>query len=290
MASLRETKTRIGTVKTTLKITSAMKMVAAAKLHKAQKVIEDMLPYEQNLRQILLSLLKSDTSSNSIEFFSNRPILSVALVCFSSSSSLCGAFNANVIKHVNEVISSYKSNENIKITVYCIGRKVFEGLRKINNIDITELSSLYESRSYSGASKLSEQLVSSFLSRKYDRVELIYPHLKSTSSQPIVHQVFLPLSKEETTDTENDLMDEEYILEPDRKSLVDRLLPKYLNIKIFSVLLDAVAAEHAARTVAMQMASDNGDDLLHDLTLEYNKGRQQKITNELMDIAGGNVD
>lgn len=280
MPSLKEIKGRIGSINKTLKITSAMKMVASAKLHKAQKAVGNLVPYEKQLHKILVNVLSSENSDN--QFSEDRKIKNVALVCFSSNTSLCGAFNTNAIKKADGVIEEYRKNGIESVTVFAVGKKMEEAMKKRGFPSQGDYSDMTSHPEYGKAASLSEILAKGFLSGKYDKIELIYNHFHSVGSQPTVSEVFLPFSPENVGS--GNVSETEYIIEPDRKEFLSKLLPKVLSLKIYTVLLDTVAAEHAARTVAMQTATDNAQDLLQELTLEYNKGRQQKITNELLDL------
>lgn len=286
MASLKEIKGRIDSVKSTLKITSAMKMVASAKLHKAQNAIGNMVPYESRLRGILSSLLGTVSAAGA--YTDVREVKKVALVCFSSNSSLCGAFNSNAIREANKAISEYKAAGVEELTVYSVGRRMADAMRKAGHPSPADYSELSAKSSYSAAADLGEELLQGFLSGKFDKVEFIYNHFKSTASQTVVRDTYLPLSLESGSAAAA-LDEEKYLVEPGKQELLEELLPKVIRLKIYTVLLDTVAAEHAARTVAMQTATDNGNELLQDLTLEYNKGRQQKITNEILDIVSGSA-
>lgn len=296
MASLKEIKGRIGSVNTTLKITSAMKMVASAKLHKAQREINKALPYEESMRSILSDLISAGEAVKG-GLFEERPVGKVALVCFSSNSSLCGSFNSNMIKKADEVIAEYRKAGVDDITIFSIGKKMDEAMAKRGFSSPEICSSLSLGRTYNDSVSFAKELSESFLSGKYDLIELIYPHFKSISSQPVVREVFLPFGERKPaaiatgfhTGGAEEGTELEYILEPDKAELMSRLVPQYLNHKIYSVLLDSAAAEFAARTVAMQTATENGEDLLQELTLEYNKERQQKITDEILDIVGGSA-
>lgn len=336
MASLKEIKGRIASVGSTLKITSAMKMVASAKLHKAQSAIGNMVPYQKRLLGMLEDLLsaeallsaenlhsaealpddsaasyagpsagrsddpsavRSDGASAGWSVYLNgrQHPRSVALVCFSSNSSLCGGFNANAIREALKVVNEYKA-AGVEVTVYSVGRKMAEAMRKAGYPSPADYTSLSASPSYDAAAALGRELESAFLSGRFDKVEFIYNHFKSTASQPTVRETYLPFSLGSgdpgSADTASDgsytVADGRgFIVEPSRPALIAQLLPKALMLKVYTVLLDTVTAEHAARTVAMQMATDNGNELLQDLTLEYNKGRQQKITSEILDLEGG---
>ncbi|GHT58723.1 ATP synthase gamma chain [Bacteroidia bacterium] len=286
MPSLKEIKGRIASVDSTRKITSAMKMVSSAKLRKAQSHVEQFLPYQKQLMDILGRYLSTDIEDFSSPLAENREVKRVAIVAVSSNSSFCGAFNSNVIRLLGETIRKYHALK-YEIEVYPIGKKVEEAVKKgiVSVEQKGSYISLMDKPNYEGARDIADVLVADFLSKKIDKVELIYNHFKSMGVQIPTDDPFLPiiLPKNGTqTTTATD-----YIVEPDRKTLLDTLLPKSLRAKIFAVLLDSAAAEQAARTVAMQIATDNANDLIDELTLQYNKQRQQAITSELLDILGG---
>lgn len=310
MSSLKEIKTRIASVKNTLKITSAMKMVASAKLHKAQTAIGNKLPYEQKLHHILAGLLEDDDLQKALhdnlgfgnphghsavvledvgldQIPSKDVYPRIAVVAISSNSSLCGAFNANVIKKYQETINILENQGYAKedIDIYVIGRKIAEAVRKSGYTVLDDLSELADKPSYDAAFDLASDLVDSFVSGEVSQVVLVYSHFASPASQPVIRENYLPLPLHDYDGTDGDPVD--YILEPDPLSLVKHLLPQVLLMKLYTVLLDANAAEHAARTLAMQIASDNAKDLIGELTLAYNKGRQQEITAEILDLVGG---
>ena len=282
MATLKEIKGRIGSVKSTLKITSAMKMVASAKLHKAQNAIEGMLPYEQSLKRTLDELLKAVRPDGA--WFADRPLRRVTLVCVASNSSLCGSFNANVIREALSRMAALRREGVEEMTVLSIGRKMADAMRKAGYPSPADYTALSAKPAYEPAADLAERLVKDFLEGRTDRVELIYNHFVSTSVHRTIRETYLPLAAAPATEGETY---DEFIVEPDKEELLGVLLPKTLKLKIYTVLLDASAAEHAARTVAMQTATDNAEDLLQELSLEYNKSRQQKITSEILDLVGG---
>ncbi len=344
MASLKEIKGRIASVKSTLKITSAMKLVASAKLRKAQLAITNMLPYQRQLQRILSSLQTSDcggaedpsgdasvsrpySAAASLELSrrvtrpgtGGTPEASVAIVAFSSNSSLCGAFNSNVIKKTLSVIDEYRSAgfSDDNIVVYSVGRKMADAMRKAGFPSPADFSKMAETPGYEAAAALAQELIEGHFSGRFARVELVYNHFKSTSSQPTIRETYLPNSavsdgiaavpRQYSVEASPELSrraEREWtlpgtggvpsesggiIIEPSRAAVLGVLIPKVQRLKIYTVLLDSNAAEHAARTVAMQTATDNGNDLLEALTLEYNKGRQQKITSEILDIVGGSL-
>ena len=289
MASLKEVKGRIATVNNTRKITSAMKMVASAKLHKAQGAITNMLPYERRLHGLLTNLLGG---SEVLVWNTPREVKRVALVVFSSNSSLCGGFNANVIKHATQWLSEYQALGKDNILLYPVGKKVADALSKMGYAVQGNFQHLADKPSFAEAAELAQGLMNLFTQGEVDRVELLYNHFKSTASQILTREVYLPFllsSPEQSEESRVHPQESDYILEPSREELLETLLPKVLRMKLYTVLLDSNASEHAARTMAMQIATDNADDLLQELTLMYNKTRQQAITNELLDIVGGSM-
>lgn len=285
MASLKEVKGRIATVNNTRKITSAMKMVASAKLHKAQAAITRMLPYEQRISRLLANFLSGSEQVVS-PFTVQRKVKRMALIVFSSNSSLCGGFNANVIKHTQQWLEKHAHLPQEDILLYPVGRKVWEALTKQGYQVQGDFQHMADKPTFAEAAALAQSLMEMYQKGEVDRVELLYNHFKSTSTQVLTNEVYLPipLPDQEETSGETD-----YILEPSRAELLAMLLPKVLRLKLYTVLLDSNASEHAARTLAMQIATDNADDLLQELTLMYNKTRQQAITNELLDIVGGSM-
>ena len=285
MASLKEIKTRIGSVRSTLKITSAMKLVASAKLRKAQQAVAAAIPYRDSLSRVLSALL-ADYAAKEHEggtpwdaFSAEKEGGRVALVAIASNSSLCGGFNANAIRGASAVLA-----EAPDAAVFSIGRKMAEAMRKAGHPSPKDYSKLSERPSYSGAAAIVDELTEGFLDGRYSRVEIVYNHFASTGSQPTVRETLLPFKAEENAAGAADC-----IVEPDTGAVLSELIPRVLRFRLYSVLLDSAAAEHAARTVAMQTATDNGEEILRDLTLEYNKGRQQKITAEILDIVGGSM-
>ena len=289
MPSLKEIKGRIGSVQSTLKITSAMKLVASAKLRKAQQTIEGMRPYERKLQGMLDHLVASGAKVSGE--YTRTPAegagkLRVALVAFASNSSLCGAFNANAVRLTLETVRSYGDAD---VTVYSIGRKMADSMRKAGHPSPADYQKLADKPSYAPAAELAEKLMADFLAGRLDRIDLVYNHFVSSGKQVPVRETLLPMTSVISSGAEGEVEKSEidYILEPSASALLADLLPKSLRLKFYTALLDSNASEHAARTVAMQTATDNGEDLLQELTLQYNKSRQQKITSEILDLAGG---
>ena len=291
MASLKEVKNRIVSVKSTRQITSAMKMVASAKLHKAQGRIENMLPYQQKLNSILTSFLGTDNAVES-PYTVTRAVERVAVVAFSSNSSLCGAYNLNVSKILEQVLDEYASLGKDNIWVYPIGKKIEHAVRKLGYTPKGSFQQVAEKPSYADARNLAVELMNAFVEGQIDRVILIYHHFKSMGTQILTKEDFLPIDLQHTveqTSSDGQAIRNDYIVEPSVEQLIAELLPKVLYQKIYTVALDSNASEHAARMLARQTATDNADDLIQDLTKQYNKGRQQAITNELLDIIAGSM-
>ena len=287
MASLKEIKGRIASVKSTQKITAAMKMVASAKLRKAQSKIDSFLPYQHKLNEMLRSFLASitDFQSNLAE---EREVKRVALVAVSSNSSLCGAFNSNIVKLLNETIERYKHLGYENIEIYPIGKKVEAQVHR-KALPCPVMGSyieLMEKPHFDGAKQISDRLIQRFLQHEIDRVELIYNHSKTTAIQIPTVECYLPI-RLKTGQSPVSAIQTDYIIEPDQATVLQSLLPKSLHSKTYAVLLDSAAAEQGARVVAMQIATDNAGEILDELTIQYNKQRQQAITSELLDIIGG---
>ena len=318
MPSLKEIKTRIDSVNSTRKITSAMKMVASSKLHHAQTAIQSMLPYENLLEHILKSfLLTVPEVLNELE--SQHQVKKVAFVVYTSNSSLCGGFNNNVIKMLGSAIDDYKAQGINDIIVYPIGRKVEEYVVKQGLTKAGSYLELVDKPNSAGCAAIAKELRDKFLAHEIDKVEIIYHHFKSAGSQILTRKTYLPIDlSTESIGNENDRdlssntitakaqeylkkrklgeegekaevkpLNDNFIVEPDLNTVLRTLIPKQLNLQLYTALLDSNASEHAARMVAMQTATDNANELLSGLNLQYNKSRQQAITNELLDIVGG---
>lgn len=287
MASLKEIKGRIETVISTQKITSAMKMIASAKLHRAQGAIKNMLPYEKSLNEIMLRLLSSGEEFTS-PFVNQRSAHRVAIVVYSSNTTLCGAYNSNVNKELSQIIASYPEIANENILIYPVGKQIYKEVVRAGFTPQGDFERLANRPDYKESSELAHKLMKMFAAKEIDKVELLYHHFISTGKQELTRSTYLPLDlpsvKTLVTETQTD-----YIIEPEKKELVQSLIPKVLSLKVFTALLDSNASEHAARMMAMQTASDNARDLLHTLTVQYNKSRQQAITNELLDIVGAST-
>ena len=302
MPTLKEIKGRISSVKGTLKITAAMKLVSSAKLRKAQKAIEAMRPYEARLQSMLAlvggapstesdstvrgaakigspSTESASTVHGPVMPGSDRASLPSAIVAIASNSSLCGGFNANAIAKVCSV-------RHAGDVVYSIGRKMADAMRKDGFASPEDFTALSDHPEYASASALVEKLLEDWQNGRFGQVLLVYNHFVSTARQePVVEDLLAVLKGSDAEEGEG--LSPDIIIEPGKKELLEILEPKVMKLKLYAALLDSAAAEHAARTVAMQTATDNAENLLQELTLQYNKGRQQKITSEILDLAGG---
>ena len=287
MASLKEIKGRIGSVRNTLKITSAMKVVASTKLHRVQSAIENMLPYDQRFSSMLNNFLSSAEEIDS-PFTKVREPERVAIITIASNSSLCGGYNSGVIKRTAKVLQEYSQIEKGNLFIYPIGRKVAQALAK-NYPLIEDFETIGNDVNYQEAVKLADLLMTQYANKEIDRVELLYMHYKSASTQEMRRETLLPLQINADKRQEGETFASNYIVEPSLDEIIAKLIPQSIRLKLYTVLLDSNAAEHAARTVAMQQATDNAEDLLQELSLQYNKGRQQAITSELLDIIGGSM-
>ncbi len=287
MPSLKEVKTRIASVNNTRKITSAMKMVASSKLHRAQQAIDSMRPYESRMSSMMTSFVGSMEGDISTPYAAVRPVKRVAIVVYTSNSSLCGGFNANVIRALRNKVEAYRKQDVEVVRIIPLGKKGADAVRKLGFTDLPDYFSLMDKPAFQPAADIAEELMRQFVEGEVDKVDVIYHHFKSTASQVLTEETFLPVQlpkAEKGAETPAD-----YIVEPSREAVVEQLIPGVLRLQIYTALLDSLASEHAARVIAMQIATDNADELLQELTLAYNKSRQQAITTELLDIVGGSM-
>lgn len=286
MASLKEVKNRINSVTSTRKITSAMKLVASSKLHRAQAAIESMLPYEEQLNGMMARFISELHDAVSSPYTEQRKVEHAVVIAISSNSSLCGAFNANVIKEMTKAMDEMRQEGISQIDLIPLGVKVGERAKKLGFTFESNRSSLLDNPNYTEASKIASALMKRFVNKEIDKVVLIYNHFKNTSTQILMDEVFLPIDLSAIKKNSYSMKSLDYIIEPSQEEIVSELLPKVLYLKIYTAILDSLASEHAARVMAMQVATDNADDLLNELTLMYNKTRQAAITSELLDIVG----
>ena len=281
MATLREIKGRISSVRSTLKITSAMKLVSSSKLRRAQNAIESMRPYQRQMDGILKALLEAGAKMPEAHVEKGAPL---AIVAVSSNASLCGGFNSSVIAKVKAVLA-----DNRDALVYCVGRKVADAMRKMGKPSPENLNALSEKPAYGPAAELAGKLMEDFEEGRISGVVLVYSHFVSAAKQVPVAEQLLPATAVIPSEAEGEEY-ADFIVEPSAQEMLSALLPKSIKLKLYTALLDSAASEHAARTIAMQTATDNGENLLAELTLIYNKTRQQKITTEILDLAGGKIE
>lgn len=280
MANLKEIRNRISSVGSTMQITSAMKMVSAAKLKRAQDAILQMRPYANKLTELLVNLSSSLDSAEGGEFSSERKINNVLLVPITSNRGLCGGFNANIIKQTLSLINDYKENN---ISILSIGKKSSEYFKNNNYIPISTHDEVFNNLNYESIAKISEDIMQMYLDEKFDKVILVYNQFKNAATQNVMSENYLPVESPQ----EEDFTIGDYIFEPEKKEIIEQLIPKSLKTQLFKAVLDSHASEHGARMTAMHKATDNASELKKDLTLSYNKARQAAITAEILEIVGG---
>jgi len=281
MANLKEIRNRITSVGSTMQITSAMKMVSAAKLKRAQDAITQMRPYANKLTELLVNLSSSLDSAEGGEFSSERAINNVLLVPITSNRGLCGGFNANIIKQTTALIKEDFAGKNVSIL--SIGKKSSEYFKN-NNYNVVSIhDEIYGDLNYESISNISESIMQDYLDLKYDKVILVYNQFKNAATQNVMREDYLPV---ESPNHDNASIGD-YIFEPQKKEIIEQLIPKSLKTQLFKAVLDSHASEHGARMTAMHKATDNASELKKDLTLSYNKARQAAITAEILEIVGG---
>ena len=281
--NLKEIKQRIHSVKSTQKITSAMKLVAAAKLRRTQTSIEHLRPYEQKLDSILSSFLCNTPVSSGYTL--SREVKKVVIIPVASDTTFCGAFNSNIIRLAKDVIAEY-SSKGVETEVIPIGKKMQEAIAKQGINTVETLMQHAGNPQYSGISYVAKELMQRFLASEIDKIELVYTHFVSAGKQIPQRETLLPVDISSLS-SDSTCHNIDYIIEPSKEDIVNSLIPNVITLRLYAALLDSAVAEHAARMVAMQVATDNANDLIGELTLEYNKCRQQAITNELLDIVSG---
>ena len=281
MANLKEIRNRITSVGSTMQITSAMKMVSAAKLKRAQDAILQMRPYANKLTELLVNLSSSLDSSEGGDFSVNREIKNVLLIPITSNRGLCGGFNANIIKQTISLINDDYNDKTV--SVLSIGKKSSEYFRNNNYNVISSHDDIFSDLTYDSVAKIAEDIMQSYLDLKYDKVILVYNQFKNAATQNVMSENYLPVESPE----EEDAVIGDYIFEPEKKEIIEQLIPKSLKTQLFKAVLDSHASEHGARMTAMHKATDNASELKKDLTLSYNKARQAAITAEILEIVGG---
>lgn len=280
MANLKELRSRITSVSSTMQITSAMKMVSAAKLSKAQDAITAMRPYSEKLSELLQSLSATLDSDKSSKYSEQREVNKVLMVAISSNRGLAGAFNSNIVKASKYVANRDYSGKDVQF--YTIGKKANDILKKTHNIYKTE-TAIYDDLSFENAEAIAKELMELFVEGQFDKIVLVYNQFKNAATQEVQTEQFLPIVPVEKD--ENVTLD--YIFEPSKEEIVLELIPKSLKMQVYKALRDSFASEHGARMTAMHKATDNAQELRDSLKLSYNKARQASITNEILEIVGG---
>ncbi len=291
MPSLKEVRNRIVSVKSTRQITSAMKMVSASKLRRAQNAILTMRPYSAKLTQIMQNLSHDLEGSDEGGVYANdRGENKVLLVAITSNRGLCGAFNMNIVKETISLINGRFSSQwkNGNVEVFCIGKKGADSLRSAGYKPGRVNTEIFDALTFENVVAIAQDLMDEFREKKYDKIILVYNRFKNAAVQIIQTEQLLPVSAEDGSGEEQSQEPQaNFIFEPGKKEILDALVPKSIKVQLFKALLDSFAAEHGARMTAMHKATENADDLLKQLKLSYNKARQAAITNEILEIVGG---
>jgi|TARA_B110000438_G_scaffold282839_1_gene310233 F-type H+-transporting ATPase subunit gamma len=282
MANLKEIRNRIASVSSTMQITSAMKMVSAAKLKKATDAISRMRPYSDKLTELIQSLSSSfESGDNDNSYVKVRPVNKILLVAITSNRGLCGGFNSNIIKVVKEISNK---NQDKKIEILSIGKKGTDLLSKKYKV-ISSHDDVFDNLNYENSSLIADLIMKAFSKEEYDSIQLLYNRFKNAATQIVTKEPYLPIVPEHNSDEKKSLVD--YIYEPSQEKIINELLPKALKTQLLKSLKDSFASEHGARMTAMHKATDNAEELRDQLKLTYNQARQASITNEILEIVGG---
>jgi F-type H+-transporting ATPase subunit gamma len=288
MANLKAIRIRIASVKSTRQITSAMKMVSAAKLRRAQDKIVQLRPYASKLHEILVGLTQSLADTEVENVYARKSSTGkVLLVMVTSNRGMCGAFNSNVIKETRRMISEvypeqYKSGN---LWILPIGKKGYDFFRKMKVQMLPNQNEILNNLTYDNVEKVAQMVMDSFISKEFDRIDIIYNQFKNAAVQYLTTEAFLPVEIEKDGNAKNQVVD--YIYEPDKESIITELIPKSLKLQFYKAVLDSFVAEHGARMTAMHKATDNATDMIRELTLQYNKARQATITNQILEVVSG---
>ena len=280
MANLKEIRNRISSVSSTMQITSAMKMVSAAKLKKAQDAITAMRPYSDKLTELLQSLSASLEGDSGSKFAEQREVKNVLIVAITSNRGLCGAFNSNIVKEVNRLANDQYANQ--EVSYLAIGKKANDAFAKTNKV-IANKSEIFDDLTFDNVAEVAQMLMDTFVNGDFDKIVLVYNKFKNAATQEIMTEQFLPIVPMEGDASSNT----DYIFEPSKELIVEQLIPKSLKTQLFKSVRDSFASEHGARMTAMHKATDNATELRDQLKLTYNKARQAAITNEILEIVGG---
>ena len=279
MANLKEIRGRITSISSTMQITSAMKMVSAAKLKKAQDAITMLRPYSEKLQELIQKVSTGSEGSLS-EYAQKREVKKILYIAISSNRGLAGAFNSSVIKELN---ANYKRKEDAEIEVLTIGKKVFDAVRRVRTVYDNQ-SSIYDSVSFEAVSKLTSAVMKDFSEGIFDEVYLVYNKFINAATQQVRTEQLLPITMPEQAEED---AESDYIFEPDKQTILETLIPKSIKTQVYKALLDSIASEHGARMTAMHKATDNANALKNELVIFYNKARQAAITNEILEIVSG---
>ncbi|WP_298755351.1 ATP synthase F1 subunit gamma [uncultured Psychroserpens sp.] len=280
MANLKEIRNRISSVSSTMQITSAMKMVSAAKLKKAQDAITAMRPYSDKLTELLQSLSATLDGDSGSKFASQREVKKVLIVAVTSNRGLAGAFNSNIIKEVTNLTNDTYANQ--EVSYLAIGKKANDAFKKTNNV-IANKSEVYDDLTFDNIAEIAQMLMDKFVAGDFDKIEIVYNKFKNAATQIVMTEQFLPIVPIEGEANTN----VDYIFEPSKEEIVEQLIPKSLKTQLYKSVRDSFASEHGARMTAMHKATDNATELRDQLKLTYNKARQAAITNEILEIVGG---
>ena len=289
MPNLKEVRIRINSVKSTKQITSAMKMVAASKLRRAQNAILNMRPFAEKLHHIMQDLSADLDGSDEGVYSADRGDDKVLLIAITSNRGLCGAFNANVVKSTLNLIKDKYAAQNAKggVKVMCIGKKGADSMKSAGITPVEINNDIFDDLTFENAVPIAEQLMKQFVDKDYDKIVLIYNQFKNAASQILMEEQFLPVVEADKDEENTDASTANYIFEPNKEEILEALVPKAIKVQLYKALLDSFASEHGARMTAMHKATENADELLKDLNLTYNKARQAAITNEILEIVGG---
>lgn len=287
MANLKEVRSRITSVGSTMQITSAMKMVSASKLRRAQNAVIALRPYSKLLSKVISNIMEDNVELMESPYGRNSETDNVLLIVLTSNKGLCGGFNANIIKEVKKRIGEFSNQDKyIKVDLMSFGKKSSEHFRKLNGCELIKTQdSIWDELSFENVTKITEEVMQLFVKGKYDKVEIIYNKFKNATTQIISREEFLPLGS--LNDDQEQAINKNYIFEPSREEIIENIIPQALKIQMFRCMLDSFAAEHGARMTAMHKATDNAQSLLKELKLSYNKARQAAITNEIIEISSG---
>ncbi|WGK65778.1 ATP synthase F1 subunit gamma [Croceiramulus getboli] len=282
MANLKEIRNRISSVSSTMQITSAMKMVSAAKLKKAQDAITAMRPYSDKLTELLQSLSATLDGDSGSKFAETRPVKKVLIVAISSNRGLAGAFNSNIVKECKQLAEEKYANQDVSF--YTIGKKAGDILVKSHQV-VKRNSEIFDDLTFDQVAAIAEELMTLFTEREYDQIDMVYNSFKNAATQLVMTEQYLPIQPKVIEGASTTAQD--YIFEPSKEQIVEELIPKALKTQLFKGIRDSVASEHGARMTAMHKATDNATELRDELKLQYNKARQASITNEILEIVGG---